>query len=177
MKKPPLALSQVHEIYLARAAETMYGMDLQLFAPFAMLPSIRRLRGLNIDGEDFTWPGNFSSRASTLTHIRMEYSGVSAESFDIFLQGIAALESFIYEHGGLTKSACEPVGIIHALAKHAAHSLETLDLGGQKLIHGWRWEGKHLGPILQRFARLTSLALEDTIFQIPSDPVKADATR
>lgn len=76
----------------------------------------------------------------------MEYSGVSAESFDIFLQGFATLESFIYDHGsgGLTNEA---VGIIHELANHAAHSLETLDLGGQKLTHEWRWEGKHLGPI------------------------------
>ncbi|KAI4198192.1 MAG: hypothetical protein LQ350_005428 [Teloschistes chrysophthalmus] len=161
------ALNHLKEIYLLRN-ENPYGMDIQYFAPFAMLPSIRRLRGFNIDGDTFAWPCGFSRQSSTLTHIEMVYSAASAQAFDGLLKGVAALKSFVYEYDGPGElgSDYEPVGIIRALRTHAAHSLELMEVQGQSGAHSDEWEGKAVGS-LREFARLRSICLEDTIFQIP----------
>ncbi|KAL9584821.1 MAG: hypothetical protein Q9212_001888 [Teloschistes hypoglaucus] len=162
-----IALNHLEEIYLLRD-ENPYGMDIQHFVPFAMLPSIRRLRGFNIDGDTFAWPSEFSRQSSTLTHIQMVYSATSAQALDGLLKGVAALKSFEFEYGGPGElsSNYEPVGIIRALRKYAAHSLELMDIQGQSNADSDEWEGMAVGS-LRDFTRLKFICLEDTIFQIP----------
>ncbi|KAL9595988.1 MAG: hypothetical protein Q9219_006111 [cf. Caloplaca sp. 3 TL-2023] len=158
------ALSHLREIYLLRDCNP-YGEEIAHFGVFAMLPSMRLLRGFNIYGDTFEWPDKFVAQSSTVTKINMAYSAVSANAFDGLLKGIAALKIFVYEYAcpGELGALYEPVGIIHALRSHAAHSLEVLDVKGQ-LDSPEDWEGKILGS-LQGFARLRSISLEDTIFQ------------
>ncbi|KAL8638076.1 MAG: hypothetical protein Q9228_004733 [Teloschistes exilis] len=163
-----MALNNLEGIYLLRS-ENPYGMGIQYFAPFATLPSIRRLRGFNIDGDTFAWPSGFPCQSSTLTHIEMVYSAASAQAFDGLLSGVTALKSFVYEYDGPGElgSNYEPVGIIRALRKYAAHSLELMDIQGQSDADSNEWEGRAVGS-LRDFARLKSICLEDTIFQVPN---------
>ncbi|KAL8942668.1 MAG: hypothetical protein Q9216_001522 [Gyalolechia sp. 2 TL-2023] len=149
--------------------DTEMGEDISCYRPFATLPSIQFLHGVQICGEEeFTWPINFPPRSSTVTTIDFTQSAVSAESFAGLLGGIPALKHFTYHYGGgiIGDADYEPGDIIDALRLHACRTLESMDIEGLEQTFGNYSEEKVAGS-LHEFCALKSVRLEDMLFRIP----------
>lgn len=154
--------------------DTVNGEKIEDYVPLAMLPSMRCLRGHMICGEEFDWPINFSPRSLTITELALEYSAISAGSFEKLLEGIATLKKFTYDHGGavIGSAKYQPVAIIDALCKHACHSLECLDMEAQ--TYEPEDDDEELPNSLRLFTKLRSIRLADTLFQDSEDLIRVD---
>lgn len=157
-------LSQLREVRIDHMDSHM-GEHIEDYVPFAMLPSMRCLRGHMICSERLDWPYSLSPQSSTVTDLSLEYSAISASAFEKLFAGIATLKRFTYDHGGAVVGFVkyEPVAIINALCKHASHSLEALDIEVQGYEPDDDDEG--LPDSLRLFTKLKSIRLADTLFQ------------
>lgn len=164
------ALSRLQSLSM-NAFEVEDGEDINGFIPFALLPSMRTLRGHKVRGDDdLIWPTIYHPQPSTVTEINLKDSCVEASCFESLFAGIAALKTFAYEHGGSEPSAWKkhvhyrPIAIIDALSKHASHSLEALGIDCNDGMLDEEDEDE-LPESLRSFTRLKSIRLEDRLFQ------------
>lgn len=152
--------------------DTEAGESVDGYGVFAMLPSIRTLRGTQIRGEQSDWPTELRPRSSTVTNIEFTYSAIDVETFHGLLEGIRCLKKFTYAYGGGNVGDAEykPIGIIDALRKTASQSLELLDIEGLHETYDDYAEGddKSVGSLIM-FTVLKKIRLEDTIFQLPEE--------
>ncbi|KAL9006360.1 MAG: hypothetical protein Q9188_000896 [Gyalolechia gomerana] len=152
----------------ATSDKPMYSAHLNFYRSFAMLPSMRSLRGCMSDGQEMgcRWPESFQPGSSMVTTIQLGVSAVAAHNFEALFGGIAALKHFTYEYGSVARGSgpYEPVGIIDALRRHAYHSLKSLSI--TRIDSGYKWEARTIGP-LHTFTSLKSIRLEDVLFAIP----------
>ncbi|KAL8992100.1 MAG: hypothetical protein Q9169_007373 [Polycauliona sp. 2 TL-2023] len=170
------ALTRLESFSLTHTAES-YADDLEEFASFAMMPSMRILSGTGIAGDGFEWPPESVVRQSNVTEIEFTDSAVNASAFDNILSRIAALRRFTYNHAGayvgrpnnhlgvvVGYAAYSPWGYVKALRKHAASSLRTMSIDSHNddsLIEvGLRYVGS-----LKMFSALETIRLEDVAFQ------------
>lgn len=146
----------------------MDGEDVNCYSPFAMLPSMRSLRGYGVYGRKFEWPKGFQPGSSMVTSIEIKRSGIGTRAFNKMLSGIAALKKFTYQYEATGNVeyvvTFEPVRLIGALRQHACHSLESLDMMEYKDEHTPGLEGKEIGS-LRHFARLKIIRLERLLFK------------
>ena len=147
------------------STRTIYGEDMQLYAPFAMLPSMRSLHGNKIDDCLFKWPTGFKPHSSTVTEISLYDSAIESANIEVLLGGIAALKKFTYYHGGgtLRSGDYDPAGIVDALRKHAAGTLEMLDIEAHDTFSMDEEVTPFVGS-LQMFTALKSIRLEEQVF-------------
>ncbi|KAL8783155.1 MAG: hypothetical protein Q9213_004847 [Squamulea squamosa] len=158
------ALGQLREITMDRW-DTEFGEDPHVYGPFAMLPSVKVIRGFKIDGQYFHWPSSFAAPSSNVTEIDIEHSAVTSGAFRALLGGISALRKFTYHHGGATvgEGLYDPAGIVKALIEHAAASLISLDIDAKDTYMDEE-EVQYVGS-LQAFRVLKTIRLEEHTFQ------------
>ena len=174
------ALARIHEV----AFETRHisgGEYAGYFEPFAALPSMRSLYGRNIGGyknesyEELDQDGR--AACGQVEVIEFVHSSVDILFFERLLGFTAALRKFTYHQAWYTTADAhiDAPGIVRALAKHAAHSLERLELTAQESL----WDAsEHRNraqieqppriPNLTDFTKLRVLRIDDTLLQAPS---------
>ena len=106
------------------AVSMIYGKPLDLYAPFAVLPSLRSFHGRMFGEEGFTW--SFPPHISGVTDVRFSSCLIDAKSFTELFKGIKALASFVYEGGGLNSDVdneWDPRPTLNDLLLHAKGSL------------------------------------------------------
>ncbi|KAL8764698.1 MAG: hypothetical protein Q9209_007921 [Squamulea sp. 1 TL-2023] len=159
------ALGRLREITMDRWA-TKFGEDPRIYRPFAMLPSVKVIRGFKIDGQYFHWPSSFAARSSNVTQIDIKHSAVTSGAFRALLGGISALKKFTYHHAGATvgDGLYDPAGIVKALLEHAAASLISLDIDANDSYIDDGEEVQYIGS-LQAFGVLKTIRLEEHTFQ------------
>lgn len=171
------ALAKLHEVALETYSGEL-GRELGIFASFAALPSMRSLYGIEIDGYTreaaIDLPHHTRDKGCQFEVIKFFHSVVDAETFDGLLQLATALKTFAYHHaiGILEDREFDAFSIVRALAKHASHSLETLDLTAdtefwRELDSQFLAHRQHCIPSLRDFARLRSLRIDDRLLQAP----------
>ena len=155
--------------------DTEMGEWIDGFGVFAMLPSIRTLRGTQICGENADWPTGLRPRSSTVTEINFTISAIDAKSFRGLLEGICGLKKFTYSHGGalVGNAVYTPVAIIDLLRKHASQSLDLLDIDTDSPEEGEDREDRSIGS-LHMFTVLKKIRLEENLFQLPEEPADFD---
>ena len=161
------SLNKLHEIFIEHE-DTEMGEDVNLYGPFALLPSMRSLQGNQIDGLEFCWPDSVQSHISSLvTDINIELSAVSSDAFGTLLDGIAALKHFRYHHvGAMTGDSYYDVsGIVEALRRNATHSLSTLEIEAMDSENLNEDEQEQCIGSLKMFSCLRSIRLEDMVFR------------
>ena len=163
------ALSRLVECTMSHG-NTEIGEMIVGYGVFAMLPSIRILRGRQICGDDSCWPTELRPRSSNVTEIEFTHSAIGMESFQGLFESIHCLKKFTYSFGGGVVGDAEyrPIAIIDSLRKTASHSLELLDVEGISETFGNYTEGddSSLGS-LHIFMALKKARLEDTLFLVP----------
>lgn len=146
--------------------------NLEAFLPFAMLPSVRLLKGQNIGQMPYEqgrfiplkWPSTFPARQSTVTEINFTNSAIGAQHFRSFLAGIAALQRFTYHYWHNPNSAdFQPRGIVHALEEFAAKSLVSLDLTA--IQYEPKLEDEQYLKTLRKLIALKTLRADDQVFE------------
>lgn len=152
-----------------------------IYGPFAMLPSLKTVRGCQIDGASFTWPHSFHDQTSNVTEIDIRYSAVSSAAFSGLISGISALKNFTYHHAGFIvgDEHYDPAGIMEALRQHSAHSLVSVDMtADQEELYGGEEEDQHVGS-LRIFQVLMDVRLEEMAFHFrirdPLDNINVQA--
>ena len=174
------ALSQLEEFSMAHT-DTEGGENISIYCSFAMLPSMRILRGTAIDGEiGIAWPLRFQPGSSNVTEINFTRSAVDGRTFESLLSGISALRKFIYHHYG------SPVGFglysatryVNSLRSHAASSLQLLDISAEDTsdFTDEELEEQQVGS-LRIFRSLNYVRLEYTAFRTagPDDGLNSEA--
>lgn len=153
--------------------------SIQVFVPFASLPSIRDLYGVHISDRTrsgkisaWQWPIGFPGRGSSVTSIHLHDSSVGATTFESYLGGIASLREFTYLHNQyLTTKTIQwdPSGIVAALRRHAANSPMSLSLTTRPkrvLARTDDVQGEFVGS-LQMFAALKYVRMDDRLLAGP----------
>ena len=163
------ALSRLVECTMNHA-DTEMGESIVGYGVFAMLPSIRFLRGRQIYGDGSSWLTELRPKSSNVTEIEFTYSAIDVRSFQGLFESIHYLKKFTYSFGGGVIGDAEymPIAIIDSLRKTASHSLELLDIEGISETFGNYTEGddRSLGS-LHMFIALRKVRLEDTLFLLP----------
>ena len=174
------ALSQLQEFSMSHT-DTHGGERISSYVAFAMLPSMRILRGTSIAGEmSFEWPPSFLPGSSNVTEIDFRSSAVDAYPFESLLSGISALRKFRYHHHGVMAGFAEynASGYVNSLQRHAASSLQLLDISVEDIDELMEDEEdqQRVGS-LQMFTSLESVRLDYTAFQIagPNDGLNGEA--
>ena len=148
---------------------------IDLFIPFASLPSILDLHGVRISDRTqngkllgWQWPIGFPDRGSSVTSIHLHNSSVEASTFESFLRSIAALREFTYQHDhylSTEASQWDPSGIVAVLRRCAVSSLTSLNLTTQPervLARTRDVQGEFVGS-LQMFAALKHIRMDDRL--------------
>ena len=165
------ALTNLREFFMSHRDDEG-GEDVNIFIPFAMLPSMRYLGGTEISSEHSFIPySELRSDSSLVTEINFLNSAINAEGFYGLLSGISALRKFTYHHYDLVNSDCryEIRGIVRLLRKYAATSLQHLDIVARLSDRQPRnAEHQQCVGFLQRFTALEVIRLEEVAFQDPS---------
>jgi len=171
------ALAKLHEVALATNCREQ-GAEMWIYEPFAALPSMRSLYGSDIGGykrkAPIDLPQHTRDKGCQFEVVKFVNSFVDAEFFDALLQLAAALKVFTYHHAIYIDGdgRFDAFGIVQALAKHANHSLEKLDLTADTQI----WKESDYRPLTHRqqcipslrdFARLRVLRIDDKVLQAP----------
>lgn len=172
------ALANLYEVALETTHSRVSGEEMGIYEPFAALPSMRSLYGTSITGykreASMPLPHRTRDKGCQFEVVKFVQSAVDADSFDGLLGIAAALKDFTYHHvnyrAGDTKF--DALGIVQALAKHASHSLERLELTAEPRL--WH-ESKDYDPLHRRqcipslgdFARLRVLRFDDKLLQAP----------
>lgn len=163
-------LANLHEV----ALETISGYpgeDKRIYEYFAALPSMRSLYGKVILGHGeapMILPHRTRDKDCQLKVVKFLKCEIDPDYFDGLLRITAALKDFTYHHvnhraGNLGFDA---LGIVQALAKHASHSLERLELTAGQSV----WNEPHRRQCissLRDFARLRVLRIDDKLLQAP----------
>ena len=152
---------------------------IQVFVPFASLPSILDLHGVRIYDRPlkgkalaWQWPIGFPNRGSSVTSIHLHDSSVKASTFESFLGGIAALREFTYRHDEyLTTEAIQwdPSGIVAVLRRYAVNSLMSSNLTTRPervLARTKDDQGEFVGS-LQMFVALKYVRVDDRLLAGP----------
>ncbi|KAL8672283.1 MAG: hypothetical protein Q9168_003254 [Polycauliona sp. 1 TL-2023] len=145
------------------------GEDMEVFASFADLPSVRRLHGLHVTAESKRSEGCFLfEQASHITEIHLECSSIESFYLERLLGFIEGLEKFYYEHN---RSINEMIlhsgrGIICALRQYARETLQTLTYfdSSPETTAEDESVGCHL-PSLHDFLVLRHVAIEYALFK------------
>ncbi|KAL8674239.1 MAG: hypothetical protein Q9168_001364 [Polycauliona sp. 1 TL-2023] len=165
------------EAFSMAHTDTEFGEDIEDFAPFAMLPSMRVLSGTSIAGEFFNWPLSLQTLWSNVSEIDFTNSAVSGCAFDALLSRITALRKFTYNHGGavIGYANYSPCAYVQMLRNYAASSLETLSIDSYGIdddsggADGLLYVGS-----LKMFSALEVIRLEDTSFQKDEGAMSGD---
>ena len=165
------ALAYLEEFKLERS-DTEMSEDMNSYASFAMLPSMRYLQGDKVAGEILYWPPTFQYHSCAVTRIEISDGAISTKAFENLLSAITALKQFVYFHAGpiVGNTSYDPLGIIDILRSYAAHSLEDLNIEAhQNSISldddDLDDDGDHVGS-MHIFCSLKTIRLEDHLFQI-----------
>ena len=170
------ALTQLREFSIDSTRE--FGDSMELFGQFALLPSMRVLRGHKVAGMQFEWPRGFPPRSSQVTEVNIDHGFISGGAFEALLSGISALKKFKYYHAGSLWGGVkyDAAGIVEALRKYAGSTLQSLDLETyEELLDPEADEedtsveesAMQLVGSLGLFKALRSLRIENTAFQMP----------
>ena len=162
------ALSQLRELSI-RSTDDEGGdrESMECFGTFAMLPSIRAIRGHMIEAEVFEWHEAFLPRSSSVTEISIDCSVISSDAFEALFSGTPTLTKFKYQYAGVVSDAVyDPAGTVQALRKYAASTLQSLDL---ETTENYRWclSDDQLVGSLRMFASLRSLRIDNLAFTLP----------
>ncbi|KAG7006568.1 hypothetical protein G7Y79_00014g037430 [Physcia stellaris] len=144
---------------------------------FAMLPSLRTLRGRQISGyHHLCWSTELRPCSSNITEIDFTQSAIGAQNFRGLLEATHCLKRFTYHFPGpvVGDAYYTPFTIIDVLRKTAAQTLELLDMAGipksseeENLIFE-EGDSRSIGS-LHMFRALKKIRLEDTLFQLPKE--------
>ena len=144
---------------------------------FAMLPSLRTLRGKQISGyHHLCWSTKLRPCSSNITEIDFTHSAINMKNFRGLLEAIQCLKKFTYHFPGpvVGDAYYTPFAILDVLRKTASQTLELLDMEGisksseeENLIFR-EGESRSIGS-LHMFAALKKIRLEDTLFQLPKE--------
>ena len=174
------ALSVLQEVSLSHTDDSD-GERISSYVPFAMLPSMRILRGIYIAGEtSFEWPSSFQPGSSNVTEIDFTLSAVDASAFESLLSGISALRRFTYHHYGPAAgfAVYNATGYVHSLRRHAASSLQLMNISKKDTGRLFEEEEdqQRVGS-LQMFTSLENVRLECAAFSIagPNEGLNGDA--
>ena len=168
------ALTRLRELTI-RGADRSDTRSMEPFGFFAVLPSIRALRGHRIYADIFRWDDAFRPKSSNVTEITIECSFISSNAFEVLFSGISALTKFKYHHEGELidddddhdhDEVYNSAGIVEALRKHAASTLQSLDLetSGTSI---WGVDATQIVGSLRMFTSLRSLRIEEKAFVLP----------
>ena len=149
--------------------------NIQAFAAFAILPSIRWLDGVTVRGgqgwdnySSFEWPDGSGKCSSKVKKVTFTKSSVHANALSSFLSGFAALEEFIYHHrAGLHGTYYQPEEYVPLLRHYAGTSLVKLDMTLDRYdIYGNPPRGHLHVDSLQGFSALKHIRVDDDLFEL-----------
>ena len=156
--------------------------NIQVLIPFAMLPSMRCLYGVNIRARSsldsppaISWPTDFPLGASTVTKLHFTHSSVDVHNFSLFLAGFAALQDFRYRHegDGVNGAIYKPWIIIDALKANSSASLQKLDMtANQDGLSNEDKAGQYVGS-LRSFMVLENIRVDQHIFTCSGSDILA----
>lgn len=169
-KESPLhgkAMTHLQEFHMCRSDE--YAENMDDYAPFAILPSMRVLSGSHIAGLNFTWAPSCIGEFFNITEINFTYSAIELDSFETMLSRISGLKKFTYSLGDymVALTSYSPWGYVEALRRYAASTLELLDItveGPRYLLSHEDKEREFIGS-LEVFRCLKFVRLNDVAFQ------------
>ena len=152
---------------------------IDVFVPFASLPSILDLHGVYIfdriqngGSSAWQWPIGFPDRGSSVTSIHLHNSSVGVSTFESFLGGIAALREFAYQHDQYLSTAAsqwDPSGIVAVLRRYAVDSLTSLNLTTrpERVMARTKDVQEEFVGSLQMFAALKYIRMDDRLLAGP----------
>ncbi len=148
------------------------GVDFLVGTDFSALPSIRTIKGRNIDEED-ELPGCFYKTRpfdhtlrpnSDITSLEFHQSSIDMRSFYYCIRRIKSLQKFTYDFSAATtmgEQTWEPRGIFLVLLSFASRSLVHLELTGVTDIYSVQFRrGEPFIGSLRAFEVLETLRLE-----------------
>ena len=148
------------------------GVDFLVGTDFSALPSIRTIKGRNVDGED-ELSGSFYKTPpfphtirpySDITTLEFHQSSIDMNSFFHFIRRIKSLRNFTYDFSAATtvgEQTWEPRGIVLLLLSFASRSLVHLELTGVTDIYSVKFRrGEPFIGSLRAFEVLETLRLE-----------------
>ena len=164
-KPPGYPLSKLRKLNLERSDRGVHGdlWDLDFFAPFFFLPSMRFIKGHCISscGESWKYPG----LASNIERLSFPEGEISAESLTTYLRPIKNLRKF-----QCTNEYHIPIDsheVVSLLLQTAAHSLTSLNLSGKATDYGFLsapFQGRYFIGSLQGFKVLKQVKLIAPMF-------------
>lgn len=185
---PSLPLQRLKTVAIAHY-DTESSLSIDWAVYFMCVPSVRTFAGFMMGSEDVNgfdagdddedeWETNASSEAylrntvgavSNVEELVLTQSQMDPRSFDTLLPMIRGLKKFSYDSGGhcVAYTDVHPRKVIRALARHAAHSLEEL-----QLVH-WEANIDVCLPVFLRHRIYTDLKLQDRDNDIAIAPARA----
>ena len=149
--------------------------NIQAFATFARLPSMRWLDGVAVRGDSewnsrpaFMWPSEFGERLSKVKKVTFTRSSVHVNALSSFLSGFAALQEFVYYHRvGPHWVYYQPDQYVLLLRHYAGESLVKLDMtSNRNEMYQYRTAARS-AVSLQGFSALACVHVDDCLFEIP----------
>ncbi len=125
------SLSKLTHMSLIRSGRPAFGndWDLAFFWPFFHLPSLRSLRGQNINASGNDW--SYARLRSHIEELDFDQSFIDPQSFDTYLKDIESLGKFRF-HRHLTIEwagrECPLPRFVQSLVRFASHSLQNLEI-------------------------------------------------
>ena len=152
--------------------DDQFGVDnsINVFIPFAILPSMRCLYGVNIRGfrslDSQSWPIDFLLGVSRVTKLHFIHSAVDAQIFSLFLAGFSALQDFRYRHqsDGANGTSYKPSIIIIALQANASACLQKIDMTADQTGLSVEEMTSQYAGSLQGFMVLEDIRVDQHIF-------------
>ena len=155
--------------------------NIQAFATFAILPSMRWLDGIAVRGckgggdtSSFEWPNGFVTCSSKVEKITLTRSCVHPNALSSLLSGFVALQEFVYQHreGGI--GICyQPYEYIVLLRLYAGNSLVKLDMTVDHFdIYEAPRRGHLHGGNLLGFGALQYIRVDDELFELSRSSIR-----